>query len=209
MQTENKKKIGNILTSYSPSKFPKVFNVTKNKGELVSDIPTLVIGLEESRSYIGPEFSILQKTYNNDSLFWTYKKTERRYEYEDDTEMFYKKCLSFIFDKLTYLYINLPLYRFNSTKKIIYFIDSPERKLCFLTRNSNFLFIYSEKYNTVFGISLSTLEYCGISKKKIVSRVKKNRSNKFIYDTSYISPELRQIIGDNTHYILPLYDYFA
>ena len=209
MQTEEKKKIGNILTSYSPLKFPKVFNVTKNKGELILGIPTLVIGLEESRTYIGEGFSILKKVYNNNTLFWTYKKTERRYEYEDDTEIFYRKCLSSVFDKLVYQYINLPLYRISSIKKTICFIDSQERKLCFLTRNSNFLFIYSEKYSTVFGISLSTLEYCGIPKKKVISIVKRNKSNRFIHDTSYISPELRQIIGDNTHYILPLYDYFA
>ena len=67
------------------------------------------------------------------------------------------------------------------------------------------MFIYSEMYNTVFGISLEMCEYLGVNKQKVIKLVK---NTEFIHDTKFISNEIRKVIGSNTHYILPLYTYF-
>ena len=200
--------VGNILTAYSKDKFPKLFNVVKERDDLISGIPTMVIGLNEARWYIA-DFSILQKSYRNNTLFWTYKKTERRYEYEDDIEAFYKLCINSVLEKIKYMYLDLTSYHYTNLKKTIKYLASNSEKLCFQTRNSNFLFIYDEGLNTVFGISLQTLEYAGISRRKVLHRIKQNKNNRFLYDTSFITQELRSVIGNNTHYILPLYKYFS
>ena len=67
------------------------------------------------------------------------------------------------------------------------------------------MFIYSEEYKTVFGISLSFCEYIKISKKKIWYLL---RNKEVISNTKFIDSDIRRIMGSNTHYILPLYCFF-
>jgi hypothetical protein len=84
-----------------------------------------------------------------------------------------------------------------------------DKKLCFFTVGANFVFIYSKKYRCVFGLSLSLCEYCGIDKSKIINKIKSNPNNKIINGLSFIDDETRRIIGDNIHYMLPLFEYFV
>lgn len=66
------------------------------------------------------------------------------------------------------------------------------------------MFIYSEKYNTVFGISLELCEYLGVRKQKVFKLLK---NSEYIHDTSFINSDLRKVMGGNTHYIPILYTY--
>ena len=53
---------------------------------LDSDLPKLIIGLELSKRHID-NFSIIEKKAN-DNLYWTFKKTEKRNDYEKDLNNF-------------------------------------------------------------------------------------------------------------------------
>ncbi len=198
MQT---KYIGNIITGYNKDKFPSFFNITKKYGDRLPNIPTIIVGLEEARSYI-QDFLIIKKQYGD--IWWTYKKTERKYEFDKDIEEFYDFCFRKFLSDVKYFYLNLPKYRYNDVKRIYSWLKSNELKLCFLTRDSNFMFIYDISKNTVFGLSLTLCEYIGVERKKVVNLIKRNKNNRFVYDTSFISSDVRNIITNNTHYILPL-----
>lgn len=78
-------------------------------------------------------------------------------------------------------------------------------KILFLTKDSKFMFVYSREYNTVFGISLTLCQYIGIKQRKILRLL---NNAKLINDISVIDNDMKRIIGTNTHYILPLYDFF-
>ncbi len=198
MQT---KYIGNIITGYSKDKFPSFFNITKKYGDRLPNIPTIIVGLEEARANI-QDFLIIKKQYGD--IWWTYKKTERKYEFDKDIEEFYDFCFRKFLSDVKYFYLNLPKYRYNDVKRIYGWLKSNELKLCFLTRDSNFIFIYDIGKNTVFGLSLTLCEYIGVERKKVVRLIKTNRNNRFVYDTGFISSDVRNIITNNTHYILPL-----
>ena len=196
------KKIGNIVTNSKKNTFGNIFNVVKSYDEIIEDIPTLVIGVENARKCI-QGFNILHKRYGD--IWWTFKKTERNCEYEDDILNFYSYSIMHELEKTKYIYIDPIRFSLTSIKKTIRFLKDKAKKYVFLTRGSHFMFIYSEKYNTVFGISLEMCEYLGINKQKVIKLVK---NGEFIRDTKFITTEIRDVIGQNTHYILPLYTYF-
>lgn len=199
MQT---KFIGNIITTYNKDKFPKFFNVTNNYEDRVKNIPTIIIGLEDAREIIS-NFLIIKKRYS-DNLWWTYKKTERKYEFDKDIEEFYDYCFMKFLSDVKYFYLDLPKYRYSDVKRIYRWIISDKPKICFLTRESNFIFIYDVEKKINFGLSLTLCEYIGVERKKVVNLIKTNKRNRFLYDTGFISSDVRMVITNNTHYILPL-----
>lgn len=195
-------KIGNIVTNGKQNVYSELFNVVKSYDNIINDLPTLIVGWEKAKSII-PNIDILNKQYGN--VWWTFTKTERRCDYEEDIIDFYKFAITYVMGRIKYVYIDLINYRLSSIKKVIKFLENSSSKTIFLTRNNNFMFVYSKEYNTIFGISLTLCEYIGIPKKKVIKLV---NNGEFIYTTSFINSDIRRIIGSNTHYILPLYEYF-
>lgn len=204
-EANNTKIIGNIVTLAKKTNFSPLFNVCDSMSDIVEGVPTMIIGLELAKVNLGKRFSIIQKEYPGD-VRWTYKKTERNYEYETDMLDFYRKCLNDRLESIRYIYADVIRYKYLRLKSLIQFINNRKHKICFLTRDRNFLFIYSPSDEIVAGISLTLLEYCGIPKDKCVRKVKANKNNVFVKDTSFISSDIRAVMGNNTHYI-PVLDY--
>ena len=82
---------GNIVSKSKVDANPSLFNITDSLDRCIPDIPTLIIGLDNAKSMI-PGFSILEKDYRD--KHWTYSKTERRCDYEDDLEKFCSDAIS-------------------------------------------------------------------------------------------------------------------
>lgn len=195
-------KIGNIVTTGKPSQYSELFNVVKSMDEIQRDLPTLIIGWKNVKS-IFPDANILIKEYNG--INWTFSKTERRCDYEDDVINFYNKSILSKMSEIKYIYVDIIRFGYRKIVKIIDFLKGKSKKLVFYTKNSNFVFIYSSEYKTIFGISLTLVEYLGITKRKVTSIIK---NAEYIKDTGYINSDIRKVIGNNTHYILPLFEYF-
>lgn len=195
------KKIGNIVTKSKKNTFGDIFNVVNSFDNIIEGIPTLIIGFDDAKQYI-EGFNVIDKQYGD--VWWTFKKTERRCEYEDDIIKFYNYAILHEMQKTKYVYVDLINFRYTSIKKMIKFLGDNTKKYVFLTRNSNFMFIYSEIYNTVFGISLELCEYLGINKQRVYKLL---RNQEYVHDTKFMGNDIRKVIGSNTHYILPLYTY--
>ena len=190
---------GNIITKGNPDVDRSLFNVTSSPDTAIHGIPTLVVGLENARSMID-SFNIMDKHYGLTS--WTYSKTERRCDYEEDLLQFITDSIKSRLDNVKYTYIDFINYRYRTMAKVIGFAKGDTKKTVFLTKGSSFMFVYSEKYNTVFGVSLSLCEYIGIPKKKVFRMLK---NAEYVHDTSFIDSTLRKCIGNNTHFIPILY----
>lgn len=200
-------KIGNIVSDGTSNGFGNLFNVFTQYSQVDNKLPTLIVGYNKASEIID-NFSILKKEYNNGMLRWTFSKTERRSDYIKDLEIFKEYCMMQKVKGIKYIYIDIISYGYNRIKKLIHYINSNDKKLCFLTRNSNFIFIYSEKYNTIWGLSLTLCDYIGVDKQKVVNKIRKNKTNRFIQNIGIISEDFRKKIGENTHYLLPIYLYF-
>lgn len=200
-------KLANIVTNSKKSDYSEIYNVVSSCEDVDTSLPTLYIGLNSARKCID-NFSILQKHYKEQNCWWTFTKTERRNDYINDLEKFQEDVILTSLSTVRYEYINFVEYSIHRVKKLIKYIDSPVEKICFITRGGKFMFIYDRKLNTVFGLSLTLCEYVGINKHKLIDRVKSNISNVFIGNTSFMNSDIKRIIGNKTHYILPLYVYF-
>lgn len=196
------KKIANIVTTARKYNYSDMFNVVNSMDDCVNGLPTLVVGWSNMKKWF-PEADILTKECNG--IKWTFSKTERRCDYEDDIIKFYNYSIMNVMKDIKYTYVDPIKFSLLSIKKVIKYCKGNDKKFVFLTKGSQFMFVYSEEYKTVFGVSLTLMEYIGISKQKVIRLVK---NGVFIRDTSFINSDIRRIIGTNTAYILPLYNYF-
>ena len=200
-------KLANIVTRGKADNFSNIYNVVSTCDKIDVNLPTLYVGLNSAKKCIN-NFSILQKYYKEQNCWWTFSKTERRNDYLNDIEKFQEDVILGTLKTIRYEYIDFIRYKRKRIVNFIKYIYSDSDKICFLTRGSNFLFIYDVKLKTVFGLSLTLCEYVGFDKNKIITKIKSNISNQFINGTSFLNIDIKRIIGNNTHYILPLYCYF-
>jgi hypothetical protein len=160
--------------------------------------PILIIGYKNAQKH--PNFkNILDKKLDN-NVFWTFKKTESHSDYEVDIENFYKYTINNILKITKYYYINMLAIRYNKFKKLYnILLYSKERKHIYFSSKM----IYFSHNGNMFGISLSLLDYCGVSSDKIINRIKSNRNNIICYDNNNKVHNIVKEIGYNNRYAVP------
>lgn len=200
-------KIGNVVCS-PQTKVDDIFNKVKSCSEIDNDLPTIVIGIENAKNCV-PNFSILEKIYDNGNFRWTFKKNERRIDYEDDLRVFTDFCYKNIINDIKYIYVDLINYSFTRIKKFITYLNNTNKKYCYKSFNGEFIFIYDKEYKTVYGLSLSLCEYVGINKNKILCKLFSNKNNIEITKLNFFNDNIKHIINNNPHYIPPFYEYFV
>ena len=100
-----KKFIGNIVVNAEDMKVEKCYKKCLSLTEIDNDVPTLIVGLQNAKDNI-VGFNILVKTYENNKIWWTFNRNERRIDYVNDLKAFYECCIHNIIDKLEYKFIN-------------------------------------------------------------------------------------------------------
>lgn len=174
--------------------------------EQVSDVsladltkPTLFVGVENARKNI-EEFSILKKKYG-DNIFWTYKKTEKRVDFEDDINYFYNNIIYNISCNIKYYYINIINLKYNKIKKLYNILFSSNKKYIYISNDMIYI-LYKE--NIILGISLNLLEYIKIKKEKILDKLYSNKNNVICTDVSQCIKSIKNEIGNNK-YVVPYF----
>jgi hypothetical protein len=200
------RKLGNIVDDNEKTIYDDIFNKVSSYNDIDTSLPTLVVGIELAREII-PDFSILHR--GDGDLFWTFTKRERRSENADDLAKFKRLCVRRYADTFRYDYVSFTCYPYSRMKKFINYINGDDNKMCFVTKDSRFVFIFSSRYKVVWGLSLSLCDYINVDKKKVLQRLRSNPNNHFVNGVSFADPDIRNIIGDDTHLIPPLLCYFA
>lgn len=202
-----KEALANIITNSKKIKFDLPVNKCSDFTCIDESLPTLIIGYENAKKYIN-DFNILKKFYPKQNIYWTFKRTERGIDYETDLNNFYTTIITEFCDNIKYTLIDVIKLDFKKTRKLIQFAKSDEKKMIF-NENNRFLYVYCEKYKTVFGFSLSTAKFFGIKPNKIIKLFKKNENNEFVYDFTNIPYDVKYIIGEKIDKYMALYDYFT
>jgi len=158
--------VGNIITidDIEAENFKKCKDI-KSLDEM---LPTLIIGWSQTKEIFGDKVSILHKKIK-DNLFWTFSKTERKVEFEEDIINFKSLCYDQVGQHLHYLYVD-PLHsKLSIIKKIIRKIYSLKESISYLSP-TNMLYILGD--DIIFGLDLNVLEFIGVSPSKIINRIK-------------------------------------
>lgn len=163
--------------------------------------PILIVGYKEAKeiaSEEGKEFDILNKSLDK-NLFWTFKKTESKIDFEKDIINFYNYIINNIIYNINYYYINIYKLKYNKIKKLYNIINSNSKRYIYINRGMIYI-LYENKI--ILGLSLIMLKYAGIRPKKIINKIKSNASN-IIYDDGFpLAMELKKEIG-NKKYAIP------
>ena len=176
--------------------------------ELINDIklydqrkPLLIVGIDNAKRFAGDKFSILNRQIS-ENVFWTFKKTERRQDFENDIILFYNNIFNNIINNINYYYINLIKLKYNKIKKIynILFNSDHNNKKYFFIKN-DMLFFLLEK-DKIIGISFKLLKYCKISKKKVFLKIKNIPNSVIGFENSEELKGFKEDVRGN-EYIMP------
>ena len=170
----------------------------KDISEADSTKPILIVGWGNARLHSGYK-SILEKELEP-GVFWTFKKSESRSDFEQDLKNFYKYIFSNILDNISYYYVNIMNLRYNNIKKIYNIFNSKEKKNIYI--NNNLLYLMYE--GKILGVSLDILEYCGVKRDKVLSLLSSNPDNKIYDDSSRWITKIGKYLG-NKKYAIPYF----
>ena len=197
------KHIANMITDESPSAYPKYVNVVKDMSSADRALPSLIIGYERAKKILG-KVSTADRYNRDKTVFWTYKRMENRRDYENDLSNFMSYSAKLYAKNVRYSNIDIINYRYSTLKRIVVFMDSRQVKYCYTSPNGLFMFIYSPEYNTVFGLSLSMLEYFGVKKDKVIERIKSNCYNRMVYNYKDIATAFHDVVNES-QYLIPCF----
>lgn len=203
-----KKHIGNIIVNSLQTKLDSCFNKCLSVSNADISLPILIIGLQNAKADI-QGFNILKKTYNDGMLWWTFSKNERRVDYDKDVEDFKTFCINNVVDKIRYKNIDLiNLDSFSKIRKLVLYIKSNRKKHYYIDSNK-FVFLYDKnEVDNIYGLSLNTLAFFGIKKRKAIDLLRKNTNNVEIKNFYYIPNNIRRIINDDIPKEMILREYF-
>ena len=129
-----------------------------------------------------------------------FQQGENRYEFENDLKKFY----SYLFDNITkfiiYKYIDIYKLKYSKLKELYRIFISKERKNIYISNDM----MYAVRDGIILGVSFPMLEYCGISREKVLKKIKENRSDGIIYDNSKDVIKLGRFLG-NKKYAIPYF----
>lgn len=193
-------KLGYIVADRKPNNLKGFVEFTSDFSSVDSTKPVLIIGYKRAKELLGDKFNILDKNISK-NVSWTFKKTEKRIDYDEDIDKFYKACINNIIYNIKYYYINIIKLKYNKIKKLYNIIFSNNKKYIYI--NNGMLYL---KYNDcVMGISLTILQYCGINTDKILTRITNNSLNVVYNETTPFVKELKKEIGNNKEYAIPYF----
>jgi hypothetical protein len=168
--------VGNIVTSLKLDE--ENFNIYSDLESINNDLPTLIIGWDNAKEFIGENISILHKKINQ-KLYWTFSKKERKVDFEVDLEKFKEVCFNTFGDNIPYVYLDILHGKNRINKIIIKKILSLINPIIYIS-DKNMVYIYGE--NIIFGIDLNIIEYSSIKKEKILNRIKNLNNNVLVTD---------------------------
>ena len=160
--------------------------------------PILVVGWKNAKNYDGYT-SILEKQLGN-NIYWTFNKSENRSDFEEDLQMFYNIIYNNILNNINYHYIDIFKLKYNKLKKLYSILSSREDKNIYISNGV----VYILHENSVLGLSLTVLEYCGIKTEKVLQRIKSNPNNNVFEDDNKFVFKLTKRLG-NKKYAVPYF----
>ena len=195
------KYIANIFTDENFNDIP-LYNVTSARSDLISGIPTLIIGWDKTKKEY-PEASIIEWKVSDD-VYWTYGKYEKRDRYEINIKRFQDLAFKKFIDALEYVFYDILTSPENKFESFLNSLVSDVRKTIYVS--GDMMYIYYEKTNKVVGLSLRDCDYLETNiKKRLFSYVFQSRTISLLKNSDEVPKEIRFKIKGRQYLIPYLY----
>jgi hypothetical protein len=192
------KTLGYIITDRKINEVEGFVEQVKDISEADSTKPILIVGWSNAKEHEGYT-SILNRELAP-GLFWTFKKSESRSDFQQDLKKFYKYIFENVIENIRYYYIDILTLEYSKIKKIYNIFNSTERKNIYINNN----LLYTMYEGKVVGVSLDILEYCGIKRDKVINLLTSNPSNKIFDGSVKWLIKLERHLG-NKKYAMPYF----
>lgn len=194
------KYIANILTDKTFID-NELYNVVNSKDKLIGGIPTLVIGWEYTKK-IYKDVSILNWSIDRDT-YWTYGKREKRNKYDENIINFRKMAMSRFIKSVKYKFFSLITISDDEKEYIIKLISKVDGTNIYL--NNDMVYVLDDENKLVIGFSLKDIDYIGKDRKKILSKIYKNKNNVLIDIKDDLSYDAKSALSGYSYVVPYLY----
>lgn len=158
-------KIGNIVIS-EPVKVNHKFNVVNSINDIIPDLPTLIVGIDEVlKTY--DKLDYVNRIINN-KIRWTFNNKEKRVIFEDDLFYFIRYCYTEISIKYQYRFIDLILTSDDEIKNIFKELKK-SNNISYISNSMIYLFNNKE----IIGFNINQINYMDKSVDKFKNLIKK------------------------------------
>jgi hypothetical protein len=167
------KYIANIITKSKSYNFSSLINVNYSINEIDKSIPTLIVGIDNVKTIFNKDKINYLFRQIDETTSWTYSTIEDRSKNEEDVEIFKKKILKILKNKIQYKYVNVLTLSKQKMFCFLRFLKNDIMKYFYFTNKM----LYIAYEDTVLGISLDDCEYIGLNRDRIKNKVLKNFKN--------------------------------
>jgi len=166
--------IGNVVCERY-IKIDKNFNLIKSTNEIIEELPTLIVGLDNAKSFTD-KISYLDRKINTNT-FWTFTRLEKRDLFEEDLFYFIKFSYDELLKSAKFKFIDLILSDSDEINKVFNKININDNVITFSYENM----VYTYVNNMIYGFDLRQVDYIGKSKNIFIDKIK-DMSDVFLSD---------------------------
>ena len=191
--------IGNVVCERY-IKIDKNFNLIKSTNEIVEDLPTLIVGLDNAKSFTD-KISYLDRKINTNT-FWTFTRLEKRDLFEEDLFYFIKFSYDELLKSAKFKFIDLILSDSDEINKVFNEINISDNVITFSYENM----VYTYVNDMIYGFDLRQVDYIGKSKNIFIDKIK-DMSNVFLSDEKILIEYKKElsILNDEIKYVPLIY----
>ena len=191
--------IGNVVCERH-IKIDKNFNLIKSTDEIIENLPTLIVGLDNAKSFTD-KISYLDRKINTNT-FWTFTRLEKRDLFEEDLFYFIKFSYDELLKLANFKFIDLILSDSDKINKVFNNIKSSDRVITFSYENM----VYVHINYMIYGFDLRQVDYIGKSKNIFIDKIK-DMSNVFLSDEKILIEYKKElsILNDEIKYVPLIY----
>jgi len=191
--------IGNVVCERE-LKIDNRFNVVKSNEEINPDLPTLIVGIDNAKSY-SDDISYLDRRINKNT-FWTFTRAEKRDLFEEDLFYFIEFAYNQLIKEIRFDFVDLILCDSIQINSVFKNIESSDESITFHHKNM----VYTYANNEIYGFDLRQVEYIGKSRSKFIDVIK-SFSDVFLQDEKILIEYKKElsVFGDEIKYVPLIY----
>ena len=170
--------IGNIIID-DYIKLDEKFNIINSLDDIIDNIPTLVVGLDNAKK-LDVKLNYLERKLD-DNTFWTFNKKEKRVLFEEDLFYFIEHSYTLFRKKISFKFIDLILSYSQDINNVFNNIKESKNVISFVYIDMVYVFMNK----TIYGFDLRQVVFIGKTKVTFIDLIK-NLSDVFLEDNKIL-----------------------
>ena len=191
--------IGNVVCERH-IKIDKNFNLIKSTDEIIEGLPTLIVGLDNAKTFTD-KVSYLDRKINTNT-FWTFTRLEKRDLFEEDLFYFIKFSYDELLKSAKFKFIDLILSDSDEINKVFNQIKTSDNVITFSYEKM----VYTHINDMIYGFDLRQVDYIGKSKNIFINKIK-DMSDVFLSDEKILIEYKKElsVLNDEIKYVPLIY----